>query len=60
MLKKFVVFMFRDIMDLTTGVRTSTLTSLGIFELVVVMFIYNVFFVVRNVYVDEYLLDEVL
>ena len=40
--KKFAVLTPRDIMDLTTGVRTPTLTSSGIFEPVAVMLIHNV------------------
>lgn len=56
--KKFAVLTPRDIMDLTTGVRTPTLTSSGIFEPVAVMLIHNVLLAARNVHVDEHLPDE--
>ena len=53
--KKFAVLTPRDIMDLTTGVRTPALTASGIFESVAVILIHNLLLAARSVHVDEHL-----
>ena len=52
---KFAVLTPRDILDLTTGVRTPTLTSSGIFEPVAVMLLHNVLLSARGVQIDDHL-----
>lgn len=52
---KFAVLTPRDIMDLTTSVRTPALTSSGIFEPVAVMLVHNVLLAARSVHVDDHL-----
>jgi len=55
---KFAVLTPRDIMDLTTGVRTPTLASSGVFEPVAVLLVHNVLLAARNVHVDDQLPRE--
>lgn len=52
---KFAVLTPRDIMDLTTGVRTPMLASSGVFEPVAVLLVHNVLLAARNVHVDDHL-----
>jgi len=52
---KFAALTPRDVLDLTTGVRTPTLTSSGIFEPVAVMLLHNVLLAARGVHIDDHL-----
>jgi hypothetical protein len=55
---KFAVLTPRDIMDLTTGVRTPTLAASGIFEPVAVMLVHNILLAARDVHIDNHLPRE--